>query len=330
MKNMFSQPKKILFTVLSLVAIIGYGVFVYAAPPTGGYAPGTTLDPDCAPGDTDCVVSIGGLNPNSILYTNANGNTTTDSSFTRNATNYDTYIGRTYQNTLPGDLTLTLDSLMLEYSTNATPGAYIPGENLVFENVPTNATYTGVYQGFGFSIPEDNISDNTTFNGTGLDDLSIDTYNDYINNGPAPTTFTFTITDKNVSMYAVADNYNGSFQIGETVIGSNSGATGTVVSTEPGLVLDTISGTFQYGDLITGNSSGATVNNEINGDLVDVYSYNNGDVSGVGITGRGKNFYNHSLHIYFSNITGHEIGDQWTVEITTETFYIHIHKIQVA
>ena len=33
-------------------------VVAYAAPPTGGYLPNTTLDPDCAPGDPDCFVQV--------------------------------------------------------------------------------------------------------------------------------------------------------------------------------------------------------------------------------------------------------------------------------
>jgi hypothetical protein len=44
---------------LSIVALVSYGVFVvYAAAPTGGYNPGTVLDPDCAPGDVDCIVKL--------------------------------------------------------------------------------------------------------------------------------------------------------------------------------------------------------------------------------------------------------------------------------
>ncbi len=45
----------------SLIIILGilfFGVsyMVLAAPPSGGYSPATTLDPDCAPGDVDCIV----------------------------------------------------------------------------------------------------------------------------------------------------------------------------------------------------------------------------------------------------------------------------------
>lgn len=56
------NSKKILFTTLSLFSILGYGFFVFAAPPgTGGYNPGETLDPECTPGDllpNPCIVKL--------------------------------------------------------------------------------------------------------------------------------------------------------------------------------------------------------------------------------------------------------------------------------
>jgi hypothetical protein len=42
---------------IAILSVVGYGVFVFAAAPSGGYTPGQTLDPiDCIPGDTDCTV----------------------------------------------------------------------------------------------------------------------------------------------------------------------------------------------------------------------------------------------------------------------------------
>lgn len=55
---MRNSYRKIFFTVFSIFSIVGYGYFVFAAAPIGGYTSGQTLDPDCAPGDTDCVVTI--------------------------------------------------------------------------------------------------------------------------------------------------------------------------------------------------------------------------------------------------------------------------------
>lgn len=58
----------ITFLSLSILALTGYGFLVYAAAPSGGYTPGATLDPDCAPGDTDCIVqSSGGAIPTNGL-----------------------------------------------------------------------------------------------------------------------------------------------------------------------------------------------------------------------------------------------------------------------
>ncbi len=54
--------KKIVFTALSILSILGYGFFVFAAPPgSGGYNPGETLDPECTPGQlvpNPCIVQL--------------------------------------------------------------------------------------------------------------------------------------------------------------------------------------------------------------------------------------------------------------------------------
>ena len=52
------MKQKSLFIIFTVISIIGYGAFVYAAAPIGGYTPGQTLNPDCAPGDVDCVVAL--------------------------------------------------------------------------------------------------------------------------------------------------------------------------------------------------------------------------------------------------------------------------------
>ena len=60
----FKLPRKNLFFItLSILSIFGYGFFVFAAPPSaGGYNPGETLDPECAPGSitpNPCIVKAG-------------------------------------------------------------------------------------------------------------------------------------------------------------------------------------------------------------------------------------------------------------------------------
>ena len=67
--------KKTLFATLSLITILGYGYFAFAAAPLGGYTPGQTLNPDCAPGDVDCVVTL----PSGGSVTADNGLTATGS-----------------------------------------------------------------------------------------------------------------------------------------------------------------------------------------------------------------------------------------------------------
>ncbi len=59
------KHQKILLTVFTILSIVGYGAFVFAAPSlgSGGFIPGETLNPDCMPGDTgyDCKVQGGWL-----------------------------------------------------------------------------------------------------------------------------------------------------------------------------------------------------------------------------------------------------------------------------
>lgn len=67
---MRSPSFKYLYTFLSIFALSAYSFIVFASAPTGGYLPGTTLDPGgpgdslnpndatCVPGATDCLVNI--------------------------------------------------------------------------------------------------------------------------------------------------------------------------------------------------------------------------------------------------------------------------------
>ena len=54
----FSTHKRTIFGIVFGLAFSA--VVAYAAPPSGGYDPGDTLDPDCVPSTTDCIVKFPG------------------------------------------------------------------------------------------------------------------------------------------------------------------------------------------------------------------------------------------------------------------------------
>ncbi len=61
LKNLSSLfSRKTLIATFSILSIVGYGAFVFAVAPPGGYLPGQTLNPDCGPLDNDpnCFVQI--------------------------------------------------------------------------------------------------------------------------------------------------------------------------------------------------------------------------------------------------------------------------------
>ncbi|MEX2564210.1 MAG: PQQ-binding-like beta-propeller repeat protein [Candidatus Paceibacterota bacterium] len=55
------------------VSVLVVAVITQAAAPSGGYAPGATLDPDCSPGDADCTVAVGPDGATSTLQYNDGG-----------------------------------------------------------------------------------------------------------------------------------------------------------------------------------------------------------------------------------------------------------------
>ncbi|NBV42938.1 hypothetical protein EBR96_09265, partial [bacterium] len=56
MIHSFVTSKKFIAAAITILSIVGYGYFVFAVAPSGGYVPAETLNPSCAPGDTDCFV----------------------------------------------------------------------------------------------------------------------------------------------------------------------------------------------------------------------------------------------------------------------------------
>lgn len=53
-----SRKRKIISILFAIFLFASYTLVVFAVPPIGGYVPGSTLDPDCAPLDPDCTVSV--------------------------------------------------------------------------------------------------------------------------------------------------------------------------------------------------------------------------------------------------------------------------------
>ena len=71
------QHKKLLFSLLFLSLYAG--TLVFAVPPLTQYTPGETLDPSCAPGDTNCSVLITSGGAGTLDDVTTAGNTTSNS-----------------------------------------------------------------------------------------------------------------------------------------------------------------------------------------------------------------------------------------------------------
>lgn len=69
----YAQHKETIFGLV-LAVIIGILTITYATPPGSTYTPGATLDPACAPGDTNCTVEVTPWNTvgTGIMYTAGN------------------------------------------------------------------------------------------------------------------------------------------------------------------------------------------------------------------------------------------------------------------
>ena len=76
----FSFPKnKYLYTFLSILALLAYSFFVFAAPPDSDYNPGEILNPDCGPTNSHCKVSVPiTIENTSSLYSSGLGEVSSD------------------------------------------------------------------------------------------------------------------------------------------------------------------------------------------------------------------------------------------------------------
>jgi hypothetical protein len=86
-----------LFLIVVFILSFGFYTNIFAIglpPPPGGYNPGAELDPDCFPGDVDCIVSI---SAGTMIYPGAGISVSTgsgwDTSITDNSANWNTAFG---------------------------------------------------------------------------------------------------------------------------------------------------------------------------------------------------------------------------------------------
>ncbi len=155
----------------------------------------------------------------------------------------------------------------------------------------------------------------TVFTGSGANDL---THNTRFYGG-ATTTYIITIDGLQIHYNTLV---GGPFQVGETVTGGTSGATGIVV-TDNGtntMVVNTVAGgPFMLAETITGSTSLATAivnNNSIA--LTDTYTWTDGSTTqNFVLTTTTFHSLSFGQRIEFSAITGHTIGDNWTWDAST-------------
>ncbi len=136
------RQRKILLTVFTILSIVGYGAFVFAA--TGPFAPGAELNPGCSYTDPNCTVdlSLAGISigspvvtgtPNQVLYTDASGNVASDALFSRDIALKTTTIGEDFGGGVIGGLQVSDDlfglgikgSYMLYAGSDQSIGAFV-------------------------------------------------------------------------------------------------------------------------------------------------------------------------------------------------------------
>ena len=242
--------KKVLFVLIALFSIIGYGVLVFAAPPSGGYAPGAILDPQCAPGTDDCTVAlnssgsiaignlVGNTDPNSILYTNGDGELTVDSLFTRDSSTKETQIMRSFNGVATTETNITVKPTF--FSENYGIYNFQPGE--LFETTPAGVTGTILDVGQYTSSETIGIPTTPVFSGVGNDDLASVNANAF--SGGSPENYTVTITHKDLTLASIS-LIGDPFVAGDIITGQSSGAIAEVVyASSSNIAVNIISGSF--------------------------------------------------------------------------------------
>lgn len=151
-----------------------------------------------------------------------------------------------------------------------------------------------------------------TFTGSGLNDLiKTGTFS-----GTYPTTYTVTVNSINLQTIPYNNLVGGTFTVGNTVSGSISGATGTILSDDGvGSMVVQLPPTpteFIDGDVID-NGFGVTADASKPDGRYDTFDWTDGTNSGTDVSmSTSPISLSNGLDIVFSSITGHKVADSWT------------------
>ena len=191
------MKQKSLFVIFSLITILSYGYFAFAAAPLGGYNPGDTLNPDCAPGDTDCIVALttgGGSSQwddvtNGINYAGGNvgiGTTTPDARLKITGQNPNNYVFL-----LGGDSSETQNNFGIHLQDNGPDQFGVidmyasPEESFILNAAKLDGSYSGSFrlstQGITNISSSDDVGNfnNFEFNQYGFSTTVNDTSNSF-------------------------------------------------------------------------------------------------------------------------------------------------------
>jgi len=151
-----------------------------------------------------------------------------------------------------------------------------------------------------------------TFTGSGLDDLTVAG----LFSGTVPTTYTVTVNSINLQTIPYNNLVGGTFTVGNTVSGSISGATGTILSDDgvgSMVVQLPLTPTEFIDNDVIDNGFGVTADASKPDGRYDTFDWTDGTNSGTDVSmSTSPISLSNGLDIVFSSITGHKVADSWT------------------
>lgn len=169
LKHIFSKHKTLLFSFIFFFAFSGI-VSVFADENSGGYTPGESLNPTCAPNTTDCLVVISGGSPggsDTYVQYNDNGAMAGDSNFIWDKINLVFQVGDlggTVNNTA-----FTVDDSGKKITGYAPLGSITFGDNISGNG--TTFVVNDDAQAITASVGGHTVVETAQFFGSGLDDM---------------------------------------------------------------------------------------------------------------------------------------------------------------